>query len=61
MSAHWQVELIPIPLVGGALSLGEIRGSCVPGGGGLGAASLLRGGAVIPPGLLFVLGLLSTD
>ena len=22
------------PLVGGALSLGEIRGSCVPGGGG---------------------------
>ena len=24
--------LIPIPLVGGALSLGEIRGGCVPGG-----------------------------
>ena len=32
MPAHWQVELIPIPLVGGALSLGEIRGGCVPGG-----------------------------
>ena len=26
------MELIPIPLVGGALSLGEIRDSCVPGG-----------------------------
>ena len=25
------MELILIPLVGGALSLGEIRGSCVPG------------------------------
>ena len=25
------MELIPIPLVGGALSLGEIRGGCVPG------------------------------
>ena len=24
--------LIPIPLVGGALSLAEIRGGCVPGG-----------------------------
>ena len=32
MPAHWQVELIPIPLVGGALSLGEIRGGCVPWG-----------------------------
>ena len=26
MPAHWQVELIPIPLVGGALSLGENKG-----------------------------------
>ena len=32
MPAHWYVELIAIPLVGGALSLSEIRGSCVPGG-----------------------------
>ena len=31
MPAHWYVGLIPIPLVGGALSLCEIRGSCVPG------------------------------
>lgn len=31
MPAHWQVELILIPLVGEALSLGVIRGSCVPG------------------------------
>ena len=31
-AAHWWVELIPIPVVGGALSLGEIRGGCVPGG-----------------------------
>ena len=45
MPAHWQVELILIPPVGGALSLGEIRSSCVPGGS-LGAC-LLRGGAVI--------------
>ena len=30
-TAHWWVGLIPNPLVGGALSLGEIRGSCVPG------------------------------
>ena len=26
------MELILFPLVGGALSLGEIRGGCVPGG-----------------------------
>ena len=32
MPAHWQVELILIPLVGGVLFLGEIRGGCVPGG-----------------------------
>ena len=31
MPAHWQVEVIPIPLVGRALSLGEIRGGCVTG------------------------------
>ena len=31
MPAHWKVGLIPIPLVGGALFLGEIRCSCVPG------------------------------
>ena len=45
--------------MGGALSLGDIRGPvCL---GGLEAAFLLMGGAVIPPGLLFGLGLLSTD
>ena len=32
MLAHYYVGLIPIPLMGGALSLGEIRGVCVPGG-----------------------------
>lgn len=32
MPVRWQVVLIPIPLVGGALSLGEIRGTGVPGG-----------------------------
>ena len=31
MPDHWQVELIPIPLVGGAFSLDGIRGGCVPG------------------------------
>ena len=31
MSAHWWVELSLVPLVGEAVSLGEIRGSCVPG------------------------------
>ena len=51
------MELIPIPLVGGALFLGEIRGGCVPGGS-LGSL-FTDGGAVIPPGLLFGLGLLS--
>ena len=34
MLAYWKMELIPIPLVVGALSLGEIRGGFVPGGGG---------------------------
>ena len=51
--------LISIPLVGGALPLGEIRGSCVPGVS-LGSCFLM-GGAVIPPGLLFGLDLLSAD
>ena len=32
MPAHWKVGLIPIPLVGRALSPGEIRGACIPGG-----------------------------
>ena len=31
MPAHWSAGLILIPLVGWALSLGEIRGGCVPG------------------------------
>ena len=53
------MELILIPLMGGALSLDGIRGGCVPGG--LYIACLLMGGAVIPPGLLFALGLLSID
>ena len=52
--------LIPIPLVGEALSLGEIRGSCVPGGG-VPLGSVFTDGAVIPPELLFGLGLLSAD
>ena len=34
MPPHWYVELIPIPLVGGALSLGETRDDCVPGEAG---------------------------
>ena len=59
MPAHWQEELILIPLVGGALSLDGIGDGCVPGGS-LGAG-LLRDMAVIPPGLLFALGLLSAD
>ena len=58
MPAPWLVELILIPLVSGALSLDGIRSGCVPEGS---LACLLRGGAVIPPGLLFALGLLSTD
>ena len=41
------------------MSLGEIRGSCVPGGS-LGSL-FTEGVAVIPPGLLFGLGLLSAD
>ena len=32
MPAHWYVELMLIPLVGGALSLDGFRGSCVSGG-----------------------------
>ena len=52
--------LILIPLVGGALSLGEIRGSCMPGSS-LGSLFILMGGAVSPSGLLFGLGLLSAD
>ena len=50
--------LILIPLLGGALSLGEVIGGCVPGGS---LGSLFSDGwGVIPPGLLFGLGLLST-
>ena len=51
------MELIPTPLVGGALSLDGIRGSCVPEGS-LGSLFTERR-SVIPPGLLFALGLLS--
>ena len=50
------MELILIPLVGGSLSLDEIRGSCVPEGS-LGNL-FVRDRAVIPPGLLFAMGLL---
>ena len=32
MPTHWLVELMPIPLVGEALSLGEISGGSVPRG-----------------------------
>ena len=31
MPVLWWVELILIPLVGGALSMGVVRGGCVPG------------------------------
>ena len=60
MPVHQQVKLISISLLGVVLSLGEIRGSCVPWGG-LQAGCLLMVGAVIPPRLLFDLGLLSPD
>ena len=46
------MELIHIPLVGVALPLGVIRGSCVPEG------SL---GILLPPDFLFAVGLLSPD
>ena len=59
MPAHWYVELILIPLVSGASSLGVTEVAlCL---GGLEAACLLMGGAVFPPRLLFGLGLLSPD
>ena len=32
MPAHWYVGFIPIPLVGGDLSLGEITDGCMPRG-----------------------------
>ena len=32
MPGHWSVGVIPIRLLDGALSLGEIRGGCLPGG-----------------------------
>ena len=59
MLVHWWVESSLVLLVGGALSLGMIRGNCVPAGG-LEAACLLVGGYVFPSYLLFVLGLLSS-
>ena len=59
MAAHWEVELILIPLVGGALSV--TGGGCVIGGVFGQTACLLMGGAVFPPGLLFGLGCLSPD
>ena len=51
MPAHWKVELILIPLVGGALSLGEIRGGCVPG---VHLGSLFAGGRGCLPTLIIV-------
>ena len=52
------MELIPNPLVDGALILDGIRGSCVPEGS---LGSLFPEGLfVIPPGLLFALRLLSS-
>ena len=59
MPAHWLVGLIPLPLVGRALSLFEIRGGCEAGI--LSAVCSVMGGAVITPGLLFALGLLNAD
>ena len=53
------MELFPVPLLGGALSLDGIVGSCVPQGAYV--SCFLMGSAVIPPGLLFGLGLLSAD
>ena len=53
------MELILVPLADGALSLGVIKGSCLPRG--LQAACLLMGGAVFPHCLLFGLGLLNPD
>ena len=53
------MELILTPLVGGALSLDNIRGSCVLGV--FLAACLMMGGAVFPPRLLVGLGILSPD
>ncbi len=53
------MELILTPLVGVALSLHEIRSGCVPGG--CSGRLFTDGGAVIPPGLLFGLGLLRAD
>ena len=59
MPAHWQVRLIPLPLVGGALSLGAIRSGSVPGGSFGSLFSDRRGCA--PTCLLLGLGLLSAD
>ena len=53
------MELIPVPLVDRALSLGEIRGGYVPEGS-LGSLFAVGRGCE-PTGLLFVLGLLSAD
>ena len=51
------MELIPIPLVSGALSLGEIRGGFVPGGWGESLGSLFTDvQGCDPTGLLFGLG-----
>ena len=51
--------LIPIPLAGGALSLGEIRGCYVPGRS-LGSL-FINGRGSDPPGLFFGLEVLSAD
>ena len=45
------MELIPIPLVGGALSLSEIRGGCVTGGS---SGSLFTDGWGCDPTLIVI-------
>ena len=52
------MELIPFPLVGKAMSLVEMRGSCVPGGS---LGSLLNDGQGCDPTWIEALGLLSAD
>ena len=57
MPAHCRTDSYPSEWVGLCLWV-RLEAGCVPGD--LWAAYLLMDGAVIPPGLLFVLGLLSS-
>ena len=53
------MELILTPLVGGALSLGEIRGGCVPGWGQSLGSLFPDGQGCDPTWIVFALGLLN--